>query len=953
MKKAIALKTSVIAVALTLVSSQVVLAQETDDSKPMQKVVITGSNIKQIEAETAVPIQIIKRDEIQRLGVNSVKEVLDTLTSSTSGSLSDTNGSNSFAGGASSVNLRNLGKQSTLVLLNSRRVAPYALADYNEVFTNLDSLPLDAIDRIEVLRSGGSAIYGSDAVAGVINIITRTNYQGLQARASRDQSLKHSPFHTSTASITGGFGDLDKDRYNVLANLEVFQRGNVMWRSVVDDINPDYGKKFSAVADNSGLMFGKRGSPSTYSYPGNIIGQGPIAGCPTLNAGGLCVFDRYSRFEAIPEAKRLNFLLSGTINISDKVQSFSEVLFSNTKTDYTSGFSIYDSEGADAVWGDPRTGQAKTYTSRYLPANHPLNQTGDEAPLRYRFADSPAYRKSDSTQYRALTGLRGTWDKYDWETAIGVMGSKTTDRSRGAISDSGFKQVIGNYDPSQDDPLFFNRDYKIGQKNSDAVLNTLFPENGYDGKITQVFLDGKISGEIASYQGRPVSLAVGGDIRHESFKITPTANLQAGDIVSNGASSADASRNTVALFSELNFPLTSKLDLQAAVRADKYPDFAAHFSPKLALRYEASKELLLRATLESGFRAPNLTESAQSSKFAFDNGVDDPRRCPQAQALADALTAASNALPANDPNKQLLLARADSVYINECSTGVASSVVNNPNLKPETSRSATVGLVLEPVKGYNLSLDYWYIERRNEIGIKSTAELLAAESSLAPGTVNRLPLTQDRTFTPAEQAQYGVTQGPLSSTFGMFENVSKTKVSGIDVGASGRVNTGLGRLTLSGNATYLLELRNFASTLGSGQYGDNLAGQYATPKTVANIGASLQSGSYTNGLRLTYSSPTSLQGDYFDDGYSVAGCVENRGWTRADCDVGSTIRFDYNFSYTGIKNLTLSAFVRNVLNRRPPLDLKEFAREGSGIIPQNTDDVRGRSLRLTAEYKFF
>lgn len=147
--KKIALKAGVTAVALTLASSHVV-AQE-DSARSMEKVVITGSNIKRLDVETATPVEILRREDITRLGVNSVKEALETLTSST-GALSDIGGSNSFASGASAVSLRNLGKQSTLVLLNSRRVAPYALADYNEVFTNLDSLPIDAIERIEVLQ---------------------------------------------------------------------------------------------------------------------------------------------------------------------------------------------------------------------------------------------------------------------------------------------------------------------------------------------------------------------------------------------------------------------------------------------------------------------------------------------------------------------------------------------------------------------------------------------------------------------------------------------------------------------------------------------------------------------------------------------------------------------------------------------------------------------------------
>lgn len=963
----IALKTSVAAVALTLGSSHIVWAQDEENAKPIEKVVITGSNIKRIDSETATPVQILRREDINRLGVNSVRDIINTLTAATS-SLSDVGGSNSFAGGASSASLRNLGKQSTLILLNSRRVAPYALADYNEVFTNLDALPLDAIERVEILRNGGSAIYGSDAVAGVINIITRNDFQGVQARGSWDQSVANEQFKTKTASITAGFGDYNKDKYNVLANVEVFKRDNVIWRDVLDDINPAYGQKFAALAPKSGQMFGNRGAPSTFSYPGNLIGQGAVAGCTTLNSAGQCVYDRYTRFEAVPKADRVNALVSGKINLGNGTESFTEVLYSHTKTTYTNAFGTYGSNSADAIWGDPSTGQGKLFGYRFLSPDSVLNTTGEPIELRYRFADAPSDRVSTSDQYRVLTGLRGSLtSKLDWESAVGVMGSKTKDRTRGALSDSGFKALIGDYtktlagDPNceanfpgyceytSSDPNFFNHGYKLGQVNSPEVLRQLFPEQGYDGKITQYFIDGKVTGEVGQLGGRAIGLAVGGEVRREQFKITPTDNLLSGDIVSYGAATANASRTTEAVFTEVNVPVTQSLEVIGAARIDKFPGFKAHASPKVAARWEVTPALLLRGTFEGGFRAPNLTESAQSSKFAFDNGVVDPKRCPQARKLSDALRAQADALPGTDPNQALLLSRADLVEQNECAAGVASIVRNNPNLKPEITNSATVGFVLEPVKGTSVSLDYWHIKRKDEIGLKSTDDLLAAEADQAAGVVNRQALSADKTFSAAEQAQYGVTAGPLASTSGQFENVSRTKTSGLDLSATSRFDTRYGRLDLGLNATYLLDLKNFSSALND--YGDNLSGRYGYSKTVADLNATLQTGNFTNGLRLVYNSKTSLNTDYYDDGYTQAGC-KDLGWSPDECQVKAFERLDYNLRYTGIKDLTLSLYLRNVTNRRPPLDLRSLNGDGGGVIPQINSDVQGRMVRITAEYKF-
>ena len=970
MSKNFPLKKSVIAVALTLSSSQIVFAQQAAQQavdpvtgRAIERVIITGSNIKRIDAETATPVQVLRREDIGRLGVNNVRQLLDTLTSSAGTALSDVSGSNSFAGGASSASLRNLGKQSTLILLNSRRVAPYALADYNEVFTNLDAMPLDAIERVEVLRSGGSAIYGSDAVAGVINIITRSDFKGITGSVSHEESTKDSGFSEHKASLTGGFGNLDTDRYNILANVELYKREDVNWRDVVDGINPIYGEKFGTLAPGSGQMFGNRGAPSTFSFPGNLIGQGPLPGCTTLNAAGLCVYDRFSRFEVQPAAERANMLVSGRFKVSDTTEAFAEILYSKTKTTYGSTFATYDSGGGISTWGNPATGDARTFEYGPIPSTHPLNTSGKDLNLRYRFLDDPGYRRSDSSQYRALAGLRGNYGKWDWETAVGTMGSRTKDRSQGTFfSVEGFTKVIGipGYDENGNirDPLFFNRDYKLGQINSPAVINTLFPENGYDGKITQQFIDAKASGEIGKIGDRPVMLAFGGDLRHEKFLITPTANLRAGDIVSNGAASADASRNTGSAFAEVEVPVTAKLNLIGAARVDKFPGFDAHVSPKLALRFEATPQLMLRGTLEGGFRAPNLTESATSSKFSFSSGTQDPQRCPAAQAYAADLRTLSDSLPNSDPRKALASAKADSVEGDECFGGVPGIVRNNPDLKPETSRSGTLGFVWEPVRGYSLSLDYWNIKRKDEIGTKSNDELLASEDTQPAGVINRLPVTQESTFTDinggnaqAIQAQYGVTRGPLSSISGTFLNVSKTKTSGIDVGAAARVPTRIGRLDVGFNATYLIDLHSYFSERDGGSYGDNLAGQYEYSRTKANLTAALQTGDWSNMLRFIWNSPTKLKQEYYDDQYDAAAC-EDRGWSKAECRVSSYLRTDYNLSYTGIKNLTISAHVRNLFNRRPPLDLRNLDSNGGGVIPQTREDVMGRVLRLTLEYKF-
>jgi iron complex outermembrane receptor protein len=192
-------------------------AQQADAKKEepikLERVEITGSNIKRVNAETAVPVQVITRSEIDAKGFTTVKALLDNLSTATGG-LSDIRGGNSFSSGSSAISMRNMGSGSTLVLLNGRRLAPYGFANFSTQFTNIDSLPFEAIERVEVLKDGASALYGSDAVAGVINYVLKKSYQGMEAGAQWGGS-QGGIGQSRSANVAFGFGDLSTDRYNV------------------------------------------------------------------------------------------------------------------------------------------------------------------------------------------------------------------------------------------------------------------------------------------------------------------------------------------------------------------------------------------------------------------------------------------------------------------------------------------------------------------------------------------------------------------------------------------------------------------------------------------------------------------------------------------------------------------------------------------------------------------
>lgn len=919
-----------------------------------QRIEITGSNIKRIDLETSSPVQVINREDIRNSGAGSVRELLEILPSSSVGSLSDINGSNSFASGASSADLRNLGKSSTLILFNGRRVSPYALADFNELFTNLDSLPLDAVERVEILRSGASAVYGSDAVAGVINIITRKNYSGVQVAASHERSQVSKRFRQSTASVTAGFGDLERDRYNVLANVEVFTREKVMWREVMDHINPLRLSSGAVPATFNAQL-------STYSYPGNLIPGGPIARatakCPTnLIVANLCRYDRFERFQALPAADRVNALLSGRLMLGSGLEAYAEALVSKTETTYLSPFTPYGDDDAGGVtpftvWGNPVTNAGQVFYARRLPVGHPLNPTAAEAGWRYRFTDAPSENTASSDSYRFLTGLKGGWRNYDWDVSLGFLGSKVTDASRGRFSKSGFVALIGDYEQDVLPSDFFNKPggYRIGEQNTAAVVDRLFPTYGSEGKTTQAVLDGKLTGELGQMAGGPIGFAAGFDLRREKFTITPSQNLLQGDIVGVGLSSTSGARSFGAAYGEVLLPLAKSLEVQLAARVDKYPNLTANVSPKVGVMWRANEAVMLRGTAETGFRAPNLTETAPSVKFAFNNGTLDPKRCDPALNLAADLRAQAALLPNSDPNKALLDARADKVEGDECQAGVAAIAGNNPELKPEKSQSFTLGMALQPARNLGVTIDYWQIRRKQEIDIKTADELLSVEDAgLPPGSsIRRRTLnSNDPTFTTAEQAQYGVTAGALDSITRSFENLFQTKTSGVDIGFDWNQQTPIGRLRVGGLGTYLIDYKEFIGA--ENRFGDNLAGRYGYPRFNATVDVNLASGAWINGLKVRQSSGYDLRRDRNDTEGDAAWCAA-RPWAQP-CEVLDSTFVDYYLRWSGVKGLTLGFYVKNVFNKFIPIDFR--AQPRGSVIPDEPDDAKRRTFKLTAEYKF-
>ena len=923
-------KPCAIAVALALAAPQLVLAQQSD--KPIEKVIVTGSNIKRVDTETASPVQVVSRHEIIQSGAQTVGEILGNLTSNDHGAISDLGGANSWASGASGVSLRNLGASATLVLLNGRRLSSYGFADGLQInFVNIDTIPSDVIERLEILKDGASAVYGSDAIAGVINIITRRDLSGIGIKAVAQQSMRsHLLDAEQKAGLTAGIGNLDTDGYNAFAHLEAFHRNGYKDRAI-RPLLPDW-----YIAQNP-----DRDARSTGSSPGNYVGRYPAdyadaskagksinmaaPGCPADRlSGGLCFYDYWQDSDARPPADRLTFLAGARKKFSDTLTGYVELQLAHTRDDYHTAAPRSNVNGVGLNWYDSITGKMQSFTDPKLPVGHLANPFSFPIGMNYRFNDYPDMFKNvgSSSQYRVLAGLEGTAFGWDWDSAVGAMGSHAQQKQHGARDRYAYTDAI------------VSGAYKYGQQNSPELLNKMFPEYGSHGQYKQVFADLKGSRALMVLDGGDLQLAVGADVRHESFEHASSDNVLAAQIVQFSGVSIAGARNLAAVFAEIDAPLTRKFSANLAVRGDRAIGEAGAFVPKLGMKYKASESLLLRGTASEGFRAPSLPETGNGGASWFNNGYVDPKRCATATAMRDAL----NKGDAVDKNSAL------TAYALGCSVSFPAAVTPNPNLKPEKSRTFTLGFVLQPIREVSLTMDYYNIRRQDEIATKGVDETLANEDRIA-GMVQRDPLTsQDIELAQRASELAGkalaFATGPIRTIAAQYQNLGKTRVSGIDMEISSRWGLGSWGVFKAGlELNRQLDYRswdNFANT-----YTENYVGRRGVPRLNSVIKTAWEKGDWSTGLRTYYSSATTLSWGDLDSNNTIEGCAD-RGVDAGECKVKADVTVDFWGQFKGFKNTTVGVNVFNMFDRRDPVQQR----------PGTYLPLRARTLMLSLTYQF-
>jgi iron complex outermembrane receptor protein len=944
-----------------LTGTAVFAQQAPAEPHTLQRVEVTGSNIRRTDSETASPVQVITKQEIEQSGKGTVAEYLQTLTADGQGSVPFTYGRGFAGGSAAGISLRGLGANATLVLVNGRRVAPAVLADdAQRMFVDLNQIPMEAVERIEVVKDGASAIYGSDAVAGVVNIILRKNFVGTVLKASYGLSGEGDGGETR-AAITHGMGDYAKDGWNLLLNAEFGRKNPIYYRDRVGrdtvgiaalgqlGFNPN-GLNNNQNGTTNGRFGGSGWIPTdaagntlsnstTSSIVGNVRGPDNFyhsrgatfpaaqaycldhARLPQTNPGGGCLTDLWQEVGIIqPYHKTANLSGRFTRQINANTEAFAEFGYygSESKVQRTglqtaSGITLPD---GNAI--------SRTAVSQ-IGATHPDNPfPGAARRLSYNttLEIGPDVTHSRSDSYRALVGLKGTWDSWDYDTGLTYSEARQKDTSERRINWRVADALLNPTPTNIAAAAAFSPAYaalpagtlwRIGENanlNSQAMYDALLQDQTRNGKSQQYGVDFRVSRELGSLPGGPIGLALGGEWRHEENVLPLYSGT--GDYSGLSLFTWSGKRNIVAAFSEILLPVTKTLELNGALRYDDYSDAGSSLTPKVGAKWTVVPSFALRGTYAHGFRAPSVTENSPTSIAAFGGAtVNDTARCNGTGV------AATNCI------------------------GVTPTFVQrgNPDLEPEKSRSLTLGAVWDITPKSSITLDWWQIKRTGLPVIEDT------QAAIDAGHYTRDPASATTPNDP----------GGILTASVLFVNSAESLTRGVDLEAKHRwdLGSGLGNLTSTLTWTHLLVQRvtdadgtvhNYAGTHGNCEITNCIGSprdrvSFATTWDTGpwRLGANVNyRGSFTNKLE---ESDTDCAQHLLNGAEAPDGCKIKSFWTL---DLSGVWRFS--------KSTEVFGSIANVLDKKPPFDPLTYG--AIGYNPLDYSGAIGRYFRIGLKHQF-
>jgi len=927
-----------------------------------QRVTITGSSIKRIAVEGALPVQVITRADLDREGVTSAEQVI--LNLSTNGTGLDNLASNADVvggaqrgnNGATSANLRGQGSNATLILLNGRRVAAHGL---NGGTVDLNQIPMAAIERIEVLKDGASAIYGTDAIGGVINFITRTDFRGGMIRATADIT-EAGGGNIFSGSVAGGFGDLEKDGFNVIATLGLREnkalRGDQ--RDFVNTFQPNRGLSvdtrgtpFAAIFPLAGTLFPNSGA--TPLVPGsttqrasaglNVLDLPGAEGCGSIDGQApydnllwdfpaaqlSCAWDTGRAAVLQQPVKSTTVMARGTMKLGQHYLAL-ELTGSNTESDKRfSNLQMTPNTSTQQLRYPRNAASQASYDAVFdrllgaFPGQVTQAQRGQSMAYRWRCIECGP--REISTEADTLRwGLSAEGPLFGgWDYRAGVLQATSDAKSTlgggyyfrgttGTGASDGAPGIVPALNSGRINIFLFP-----GQTQSAVGLAAL--EEGsargvvlFGGKFTLQQTDVTVSGPVFKLPGGEALAAVGVDMRTEKYRFNgderdPTLQRI---IVAAPFDQTNvllgAKRDVTAFYGELLLPVVKGVEVTLAARQDDYSGFGKSTNPKISGLWKPTDQFLMRGSYSTGFRVPTFNQLFNGRSEAGFTGATlvDPELCPTGRV--------DSTRPGCDSIRPIIVQGG------------------REDLGPEEAKMASVGFVWEPMAAFSAGIDWWSIKREGTIQILSLQQL-----------VDNYSLLRGRFARAAD--------GSLAAIDQRWVNAGETETSGIEVSLRSNIDAMGARWTAALEGTYLLKKRS--RVLPTVDYGPSEIGQFSLAGDLGlrwkhTLSLGYKRGDWNGSLSQVFRSGYN---DQVLPGVS-SGIVSPPDWKPK---VDSYTTYNLGVSWTGIKGLTLTGVIKNLLDTDPPFAVTYDSNFGSGSSWEpRVADPRGRAFAITAEYRF-
>lgn len=960
-------------------------------SDTAETIVVTGSLLRRRNTETPSPVTVLTADDLEQRGLQTVQAAVQSIASNNGPALTNSFTANgAFAGGASAVSLRGLTSNSTLVLFDGLRATSYPLADDGtRNFVDLNTIPDEIVERVEVLKDGASSSYGADAVAGVVNIITKRQVVGLHATAETGISERgDAANHRFTA--TYGFGDLAEKGYNFYVSghyvdsAALYARdrsypfnssdlSGLCFKGVCGPNNVENGATagvFNGLSPSQRqtVFFVQPATADNSTTLGRFQLLNSAAGCRGLKPYRLSDADYAANPDAPrtvcqqdltfetgqiePRQERYGVSARGTVEIGDRAEAYAEFNYERSFSSYSGAFGRIRQTGpaginfpnystdqatgygntilALPVYVCPRGTLTCTAANGTLNPQNPFASNGEVAQIAGRVPNFREFNSTNSQVYRLAAGIRGT---------IGDGWRYTLDGTAMATSldtvASGYVFIQHLLDEVADGSYNFVNP----ELNSQATLNYLAPvqrnhdsSHLYQGQAT-------ISKELFNLPGGKVQALVGGALRYESLN-DPSGNPDTAGPTQRyfvlNAFGAAGHRYVESGYFELNAPILKTLELNLSGRYDHYSSGQSNFSPKLGAKFTPIPQVAIRGTFSRGFRIPSFAEAGALPTTGY-------------------VTVSTAQLPQDFINQHLNSQGGPNTYLTSYSIG--ETTVGNPTLQAEKSRNFTVGTIIKPVPNVVLTIDYYNIVKTRVITAVNFQSAINNYYATGATNFNGVTIIPDQvdTANPTGLRRVLFAQGS-------FINANRLNTSGIDFGLSTNFALAPGiRLISSGEATYIFALNtsfpdghveHYAGTLGN----FNLTAGSGTQRWKANWQNTIDFGKasltatayYTSGYNYSAEDQGSVAGD--------CSLVPTNSYLAGNpayqsCNVKSYVQVDLHGAITATRNIAFYLDVLNVGNRKPPIDATTYgAYLYNPVVAQG--GIVGRAFRVGAKVDF-